>query len=191
MKLAIPFATLLLVCGAASAGAQTPIDPRVTAALAPLPEEFRASATVLGYRPGTPGLVRLRQGNGPFICLADEPGNDRFHVACYHESLEPFMARGRQLRAERVANVDSVRNAEAQANRLPMPNHPAALYSLTGTPANVDANGIVSGARRLYVVYIPYATAESTGLSTKSAPNTPWLMFPGTPRAHIMFVPGM
>jgi hypothetical protein len=47
------------------------------------------------------------------------------------------------------------------------------------------------GGRRLYVIYLPGATAESTGISTAPAANTPWLMFPGTPRAHIMFVPTM
>jgi hypothetical protein len=38
------------------------------------------------------------------------------------------------------------------------------------------------------VVYVPYATPESTGLST--TPGTaPWLMYPGTPGAHIMISP--
>ena len=49
----------------------------------------------------------------------------------------------------------------------------------------------MTGARPLYVVYIPFATAESTGLSATPAPGTPWIMFPGTPKAHIMFVPDM
>jgi hypothetical protein len=40
------------------------------------------------------------------------------------------------------------------------------------------------------VVYIPYATQETTGLSL--APNEsshPWLMFPGQYNAHIMITP--
>ena len=29
------------------------------------------------------------------ICLADDPNESpRWHVACYHKALEPFMARG-------------------------------------------------------------------------------------------------
>jgi hypothetical protein len=180
--------------------AQAPREPlspaaQIASAVAPLPEEFRESATVLGYLPGRAGLTPLRGGTGAFICLADNPAEARFHVACYHRSLEPFMARGRELRAQgRAAEVDSIRTAEIRRRRLPMPRHPAALYSLTGAAGSVrvdPATGAVSGARPLYVVYIPFATAESTGLPTQPVPNAPWLMFPGTPRAHIMFVPDM
>lgn len=189
-------AALLLAPAAVTAqsgAAPSPPAVQVASAVAPLPEEFRADATVLGYAEGRPGLTPLRRGEGPFVCLADDPSDERFHVACYHSALEPFMARGRELRARgRAEEADSVRNAEIRAGRLSMPGHPAALYSLTGPPSSLDpASGRVTGARPLYVVYIPFATAASTGLPTKPAPNTPWLMFPGTPRAHIMFVPEM
>ena len=185
----IALVVLLLTGGARAAQAQD--NTQITAAVAPLPEEFRATATVLGHTAGKTELGVLRQGSGPFKCLADEPGDERFHVACYHKSLEPFMARGRALRAQKIANVDSVRFAEIQAKKLDMPSQPAALYSLTGKAADVGADGIATGARRLYVVYIPFATAESTGLSTKPQANLPWIMNAGTPKAHIMFVPGM
>jgi len=40
------------------------------------------------------------------------------------------------------------------------------------------------------VVYIPWATAASTGLPIKpEAPGMPWIMDPGTHRAHIMINP--
>jgi len=40
------------------------------------------------------------------------------------------------------------------------------------------------------VVYIPWATAASTGLPIKpAAPGMPWIMDPGTHRAHIMITP--
>ena len=184
-----------IVLTAAAADAQTVLPPniQITAAVAPLPEEFRESATVLGYETGKTGLQTLRAGKGAFICLADDPSeDDRFHVACYHKDLEPFMLRGRQLRANKITNVDSVRFAEIDAKKLKMPSHPSALYSLTGKPTVFDAaTGVVTGARQLYVVYIPFATSESTGIPAKAAPNTPWIMFPGTAKAHIMFVPSM
>jgi hypothetical protein len=167
---------------------------QIVTAVAPLPDEFRATATVLGYVPGRPGLSTLREGDGPYICLADDPSDERFHVACYHRSLEPFMARGRELRAGGATQqeVDSIRNAEAVAGTLSMPASPAALYSLTGTHEDVDqTSGAIRGARPLYVVYIPFATAESTGLPVRPQENSPWLMNPGTPKAHIMFVPTM
>ena len=63
----------------------------------------------------------------------------------------------------------------------------AARYVLT-----IDAGtGSAPKARPLFVVYIPYATAASTGLSAVPTEGTPWIMFAGTPKAHIMFVPRM
>jgi hypothetical protein len=190
LALAAGFAAPL---SAQSAGPLT-ADAQISSATVPLPQEFRASATVLGYRVGGRTLSTLRPGSGPFICLASDPAEaERFHVACYHRSLEPFMARGREIRAAGPANVnvDSIRYAEVEAGRLKMPDGPAALYSLTGIRSNVTDDGVISGARHLYVVYVPFATAESTGLSTVPSADGPWLMSPGTPKAHIMFVPRM
>jgi hypothetical protein len=181
---------------AAAPAAAPPPSEQIVAAVLPLPPDQRASARVLGYRPGTPGLVTLREGTGPFICLASDPSVARFHVACYHRSLEPFMARGRALRAQGTAadQVDTVRYAEVRAGTLAMPAHPAALYSLTGPAGAFDpATGSAPAARPLFVVYMAGATAESTGLSPRPVPGTgaPWLMYPGTPKAHIMFTPRM
>ena len=185
----------LSVLTAAVAPAQTPTTPssdeQVAAAVLPLPVDVRAGATVLGY--GADGkLITLRKGTGSMTCLADDPKEARFHVACYHDSMEPFMARGRDLRTSGVTGtqVDSVRFREAKAGTLKLPNHPASLYSLTGGAFD-PATKTAPGARWLYVVYIPYATSASTGLSDKPQENAPWIMFPGTPKAHIMFVPKM
>jgi hypothetical protein len=43
------------------------------------------------------------------------------------------------------------------------------------------------GQLPLYVVYIPGATGASTGLAERPKGTDPWIMFPGTPKAHIMF----
>jgi hypothetical protein len=73
-----------------------------------------------------------------------------------------------------------------------MPSDPAALYSLTGPVDSLDpATGEVTGARRLFVLYVPFATGESTGLPTTGRVGEPWLMDAGTAKAHIMFVPDM
>jgi len=191
---------LLVFLSAAAAAAQGPgivmavpaPDRQVAAAVLALPAMMRDSATVLGYRePGS--LVELRQGTNGMTCLADNPTDSTFHVACYHESLEPFMARGRALRAAGVTDqVDSARFREIRAGTLAMPRGPAALFSLSGPAGswNPDSNTVRNG-RPLYVVYIAFATPESTGIPAVPGPNQPWLMLPGTPKAHIMFVPRM
>lgn len=186
---------LLTLCAPAALAQQSPplVAPaaeQIAAALLPLPEEFRDGATVMGYT-AEGKLVALRRGTRGMTCLANAPGGPRFHVACYHDSLEPFMARGRELRASGMApdKVDTVRFAEVEQGKIPMPPR-AALYSITGERYDAAADSIVGG-RRLFVVYIPNATAVSTGLSAQPRQGEPWIMFPGTPKAHIMFIPRM
>jgi len=166
---------------------------QVASAVLPLPKDLRASATVLGY--GADGkLTTLREGTGGMTCLANNPKGSMFHVACYHKSMEPFMARGRELRAQGVTGdaVDSARFREAKAGTLVMPTQPAVLYSLTGAKGSYNpATNTIAKARPLFVVYIPYATPQSTGLSAVPAQDAPWIMFPGTPKAHIMFIAKM
>ena len=177
--------------GMAQETAIAPAQDQIAAAVLPLPADARASATVLGY--GADGkLTTLRKGSGSMTCLADDPKLPAFHVACYHDSMEPFMARGRELRASGVTGtqVDTVRFREAKAGTLKLPSHPASLYSLTGGAFDLKTL-TTPGARLLYVVYIPYATGATTGLSEKPQDNGPWIMFAGTPKAHIMFTPRM
>lgn len=167
---------------------------QIALAVLPLPAEFRADATVLGYSPEGK-LVTLRAGTGAMTCLADDPKEEKaFHVACYHKSMEPFMARGRALRAGGVtgAQVDSVRFKEVKSGKIKMPKQ-AALWSLSGDAAVADvaAGTVTSGARALYVVYMPYATPATSGIPAAPGKNAPWVMYPGTPKAHIMFVPTM
>jgi hypothetical protein len=189
---------LLLVAASTTAASAQPTglptpDQQVAAAVLALPEGMRAGATVLGYR--TAGkLVTLRQGTNGMICLADDPSDDRFHVACYAASMDPFMARGRALRAEGVpaAQLDTVRFREVREGKLRVPTAPAALWSLSGPATSWDpATGKVTGARPLYVIYVPFATEATTGIPATPAQGTPWLMHPGTPKAHIMFIPTM
>lgn len=155
------------------------------------PEALRDSATVLGYADGDE-LTTLRDGSNALICLADDPTDDRFHVACYHESLEPFMKLGRELRAQGYsgAAVDSIRQVRIEAGELNMPDRPAALYSLSGPADSFNPEtGEVTDASPLYVVYAPFETGETTGLPTRPEGNQPWLMEAGTPWAHIMYRP--
>ncbi|MEX2601593.1 MAG: hypothetical protein WD355_08100 [Balneolaceae bacterium] len=172
--------------------AQTSIQPaesQITAAVSPLPESMKPGAGVLGYnRQGE--LVSLRERSNELICMADEPGDDRFHVACYHYALEPFMERGRELRADGVtgSEVNEIRRKEIEAGTLQMPPRPMSLYSLTGeTDAWDYTTHTLRRARPLYVVYIPFATETTTGLATSPVTRgAPWLMDAGTPWAHIM-----
>ena len=188
MTLLSSAAAFLLV--APSVGAQVPAlspEQQIAAAISPLPAEHRPGATVLGYD-ARGKLVMLRKGTGDMICLGHNPLAKEFHVACYHRSMEPFMSRGRELRGSGVSGdqVDSVRFREVRQKKLIMPNAPAAMYQYFGGRFDPGTNA-VSGAQVLYVVYIPFANGRSTGLSERPSRADPWIMYPGTPKAHIMF----
>lgn len=184
---------LLLVAAAplAATAQDTHDDALVEEGLLPLPESLKEGATVLA--PDENGrLDVIRKGDGQMICLTDDPVREGFHVACYHRDLEPFMARGRELRhlGKERDEVVETRGAEIAAGKLSMPTHPSALYSVSGPDGCYNAETMtLCEARRLYVVYVPYATSETTGLSTDATRGVPWLMEAGKPWAHIMMVP--
>ncbi len=160
------------------------IDLAVLAA----PEHLRADATVMTYN-SAGELSVARQGSNEMICLGDKPGDDRFQSACYHDSLEPFMARGRELKAQGKNGSESqeIRHAEADAGTLKLPEKPAMLYNLMADLEGFDPD---YAKVSIYAIYIPYATPKSTGLTEKpSAPGAPWIMRSGTASAHIMVIP--
>jgi hypothetical protein len=183
------FAVTVVVLPDAAEAQASRAEAQIAAAALAAPADRRDGATVLGYD-ASGKLVTLRRGTNDLICLADDPEREGFETACYHESLEPFMARGRELMAAGVTGQDrtQTRYREAEAGTLKMPEKPAMLYILTG--ASFDAaTGTVANEYRRSTIYIPYATPESTGLSTQASETDPWIMFPGTPGAHIMITP--
>ena len=179
----------LAACGVAPSAQSRSAEQQIVNAVLAAPEPLRLGAEVLGY--GADGtLVTLREGSpsNPLVCLADDPTRERFHVACYHRALEPYMSRGRELRAagKDGSEAISIRQDEARQGLLLMPSHPSALYNLSA-PARPSEPGREPGeAGRLFVIYVPGATAEELGLPPAPADGTPWLMYPGEPNAHVM-----
>lgn len=167
-------------------------EVQIKTAVLAAPEEKRAEATVYGYDSNGTFTV-LRKGSNEMICIADDPNSPGFSVASYQNDLEPFMVRGRELKKEGKSfqEIFDTREAEAKSGKLKMPKDGATLYVLTADEENYSpATGEVSDTYLRYVVYLPWATSESTGLPLKpSAPGMPWIMDPGTHRAHIMITP--
>lgn len=178
-----------LLSGAVFEASVAPAKEQIAAAVQAAPEERRDGAAVLGYDPQGK-LVTLREGTNDLICLADQPGDQSFSVACYHRDLEPYMARGRELVQQGIQGKarNEFRWKEVEEGKLKMPREPRLLYVLTGSGFD-PASGTVKDAYLRWVIYLPFATAESTGLSTASAPGKPWLMDAGTAGAHIMISP--
>jgi hypothetical protein len=177
------------------ASAQTKIpstEVQIKLALLAAPEEKRAGAMVYGYD-SSGKLTVLRKGTNEMICLGDNPLQKGFSVACYHKDMEPYMQRGRELRASGMEEQEATktRDAEVQSGKLKMNTQPSILFVLTAKDEDCDlVNGTVQNGYLRYVIYIPYATSENTGLPlVPGTPGMPFIMYPGTPRAHIMINP--
>lgn len=166
-----------------------PPDVQIAGAVLAAPAELRAGAAVLGFDPQGK-RVQIREGSNEMVCLASDPAKKTFEVDCYHKDLEPFMARGRALLGEKITGAErnKLRAQEVIDGKLPLPREPRTLYVLTGTGFDAAA-GKVENSYLRWVIYVPFATPQSIGLSTKASDSAPWLMLPGTAGAHIMISP--
>ncbi len=189
------FALLLLSGAAITARAQTAVPAaavQIKAAVLAAPADKREGAAVYGYN-ASGAFTLLRKGTNELICLADDPNQKGYSASCYHKDLEPFMARGRALRKEGKSGQEifDTREKEAKAGKLMMPKHPTTLFSFSAKDEDFDkTTGEVKNGYVRSVVYIPFATSESTGLPLKpDGPGLPWIMDPGKHNAHIMINP--
>jgi len=168
------------------------VDQQIASAILAAPQEAREDAMVYGYSESGEFMM-LREGSNEFICVADNPAKKGFQVVSYHKSLDPMMERGRELNAEGKSREEKeeIREKEAASGEMTLPKAPATLHIFYGENAYFnEETGAIDNGKYRYVVYIPYATQETTGLSL--APNEsshPWLMFPGRYNAHIMITP--
>lgn len=164
----------------------------IATALMAAPEDKRTESTVIGYNMAGE-FVTLKEGTNEFICLADNPTQEGFNAAAYHKELEPFMARGRALKAEGKSpkEIFDIREEEIKSGKLKMGSSGTTLHLYYGPTAKYDQEtAMVEDAIYRYVVYMPFATGASTGLPEKpKLRNHPWLMDAGTHKAHIMISP--
>ena len=167
-------------------------EHQIASSILAAPLELREEATVYGYDENG-DFTMLREGANNFICIADNPNKDGFQVVAYHTSLEPMMSRGRELSkaGKSRQEKEEARSSEAKSGKLKLPKNPATLHIYYGENGFFNTESMeIENAKYRYVVYIPYATQETTGLSLKpNASNHPWLMFPGKYNAHIMISP--
>jgi hypothetical protein len=181
--------SLTLIASVAFAADVPPAAQQIAGAVMAAPAELRDGAAVLGF--DAQGVrVQLREGKNELICLASDPAKITFEVDCYHKDLEPFMARGRELVKQNVtgAKRNEIRFKEVEEGKLRMPKEPRTLYVLTGSRFDPAAGNVVNPYLR-WVIYVPFATPQSTGLSLKASEGAPWLMSPGTAGAQIMINP--
>lgn len=163
-------------------------EMQINLAVQAAPASMRDGATVQGY--AADGSFRtIRNGTNDLICMAPNPTAERFEVSCHYAGLEPFFARGRALLEEGVTGQERAvtRWREYEAGVLPIP-HGSVNYILTGSGFD-PATAEVRDSYVRWTIYVPGATTDVTGITTDASAGGPWLMFPGTPGAHIMITP--
>lgn len=167
-------------------------EVQLRTATLPAPENDKATAMVYGYNNDGEFMI-LREGNNNLVCLADDPAKEGISVSCYAKTLEPFMQRGRELTRAGKSTKEKreIRGEEVAQGKLKMPKEPGMTYIYYGAEEDYDIEtGNLQNGQFRYVIYIPFATTETTGLPDKPhAKGMPWLMDPGTFRAHIMIGP--
>ncbi|MDQ3394135.1 MAG: hypothetical protein M3512_08495 [Bacteroidota bacterium] len=192
MKIFIGLFLLFINFQAYSQGKVPSPELQIRTAILAAPKAKREGATVYGYN-NKKEVILLRKGNNEMICLADDPEKEGFNASCFHRDLETFMLRGWALQKEGKSfqEVFDIREKEVKEGKLKMPSAPSTLFVYSATEKNYSPQtGEITSGNFRYVVYIPYATSENTGLPlAPEAPGMPWIMDPGTHRAHIMINP--
>jgi hypothetical protein len=164
--------------------AQAPsVEAQIKEAVAILPEDLRADATVVTYDPATGARKVLRQGTNFLECqpkMAD--GFER----CYNKSLASRRDLEAKLRAEKKTDEQVSQGVAAAIKGGTLPTPPPGMMSYRG----YDKSDRI---QKLWVWSAPNATPESIGVSTASQRDAaiagkglPWMMNPGTPGAHVM-----
>lgn len=164
-------------------------EMQIRLAVQAAPPDAQADVTVQGWN-ASGDFVTLREGSGSLICMAPNPERETFEVSCHHRDLEPYFARGRELSAAGASGNERTQTRwdEFTAGTLAIP-FGTTNHILVGSGFDPQS-GEIQDAFLRWVVYTPMATPESTGLpGAPPAPAVPWIMFPGTPGAHIMITP--
>ncbi len=189
---AIALLGMITVAGQEKKAEILPAEIQIKTATFPVPDADKDGAMVYGFE-SSGNLIVLREGTNNLVCIGDDPFKEGISVACYSKELEPFMKRGRELTFEgkNTKEKREIQGAEVADGKLQMPLVPSMMYVYFGSDGAYNkSTGELADGQYRYVIYTPFATTKSTGLPDKPhEKGMPWLMDPGTFRAHIMIGP--
>ncbi len=154
------------------------LEDQIAEAILAAPDSMRADATIVFYdRAGKRNLIR--EGTNSLICEPDAP-QPGFRVQCYHESWQPVMDRMNVWFAEGNTLEEAMVLYEVARKAGELEDFvPGAIQYLLAGPERESAELSMS-------IRLPYATSDSVGIPDEERSKGPWLMWAGTPGAHIM-----
>ncbi len=195
LKLSIVLAVTTL--GVANLAAQhiPTTEQQIAAATLPLPEAYRAGATVQSISADLT-ITELRKGTNSMVCSVIRPGSETFFVHCFERAYDALSKRLAQLGQERRKNgmpADSTAvralQKEIESGRIKVPVSPAVGFQMRG-PANAfdwNSNTPSKEITHWEMIMIPNATGASLSLpNSRPKDGGPWVMNEGTSVAHIM-----
>ena len=173
----------LIIIGSLPAVGMCQTDVGVETAVLPLSANLQSDASVVTYTSeGT--LQIIRAGTNGFFCIADNPEDQRFSVACHPESMRPYLERHRRLSLTETRSVrDSLLTQEIQEGKIELAV--GTLSRFISGPINAET-GVPDSVRVWSEIAVPFAGPEKTGLTTEDAGEAPWMMRPNHYGAHIM-----
>ena len=139
-------------------------DVGIETAVLPLPANLRSETSVMTYTPG--GTLRIiRSGTNGFFCIADNPDDERFSVACHPESMRAYLERRRQLSLNETRTVrDSLLTEEIREGKIELAV--GTLSRFISGPINPET-GVPDSVRVWSEIAVPFAGPEKTGLTWK------------------------
>ncbi len=182
MKRSLGMFACFALAGGFAAAQEKSVEAQIAEAVSPLPVSARAEATIIAFDAQGHGNV-LRQGSNGITCVPNRPmpsAEGEINIQCFgkgmaaqHEMMVKLLAEGKS-HEEAAAAV----RAALVSGKLPPP--------LAGTVGYFKTGKTKADARIMWILYLPNATAESLGLPTTRSQGSPWMMFSGTPLAHVM-----
>jgi hypothetical protein len=177
--LVVAAAVAVLAAPSSASAQELSVEAQIAEAVSPLPDSLRAGASVVSYDArGNPQV--LRAGTNSVVCHPDVVTAPGFFVRCHHKALAPQRDMEAKLFSEGKQPADVQATVQAAIKAGTLTAAPAGTMEYVRTGETREKSTV------LWVMMMPNATGESTGLSTAESPTAPWLMFAGTPGAHIM-----
>ena len=171
-------------------------EQQIAAATLPLPEAYRAGATIQSISADLK-ITELRTGTNSMVCSVIRPGSETFFVHCFERAYDALSKRRAQLGQELRKNgkpadataISAALQKEIESGRIKVPVSAAVGFQMRG-PANAfdwNSNTPSKEITRWEMIMIPNATGASLSLpNSRPKDGGPWVMNEGTPGAHIM-----
>ena len=151
-------------------------DEKIAGALSAAPAAIAEGAAVMDW-PGEPGgeMTQLRPGTNEWMCLPDSPGSPRNDPMCLDANFRAWIEAYSARTEPEIASLGfayMLQGGSTASNSDPFAEAPAEGEDWVYEPPHV-------------MVVVPDPAALE-GLPTDPANGGPWVMWAGTPYAHVM-----